>query len=179
MLTYFPYNILFHLRLPIYRRFANQKNNLKNYVHMYIFMYICTYHVHLISTLMSGKDKYEKDKSNGNLLWPLCPEKCWIFRTVLIGEMCHIGAPTVHLHVHRLPYVMKLFLLWQILLPCQDLINICIIMVNQSKNEDTSTLHLCAQLYSKLDWMADVSVVLQQEDMVALPYLATISACWD
>ena len=53
---------------PIYRRFADQKTNFKMYVHMYIFMYICTYQVHLILTLMSGKGKYEKDKSNGDLL---------------------------------------------------------------------------------------------------------------
>jgi hypothetical protein len=32
---------------------------------------------------------------------------------------------------------------------------------------------------SKVNWMADVSVVLQQEDVVALPCLATISACRD
>ncbi len=55
-------------------------------------MYICTYHVHLIWTLMSGKHKYEKDKSNGDLLWHLCPEKFWIFQTVLIDEMSYIWA---------------------------------------------------------------------------------------
>ncbi len=31
----------------------------------------------------------KKDKSNGDLLWPLCPEKFRIYRTVLIGEMSH------------------------------------------------------------------------------------------
>ncbi len=38
---------------------------------------------------MSGKYKAEKNKSNGDFLWPLCPEKFWFFRTVLIGEMSH------------------------------------------------------------------------------------------
>ncbi len=52
-------------------------------------MYICTYHVHLIWILMSGKYKYEKDKSNSDFLWLLCHEKFWFFRTVLIGEMSH------------------------------------------------------------------------------------------
>ncbi len=58
---------------------------------MYICTYVCTY-VHLIWILMSGKCKYEKDKSDGDLLWPLCPEKFWIFQTVLIGEIRYIWA---------------------------------------------------------------------------------------
>ena len=41
---------------------------------------------------MSGKDNYEKDKSNGDLLWHLCPEKFRIFRTVLFGEIRYIIA---------------------------------------------------------------------------------------
>ena len=77
------------------------------YVHMYICMYICTYHVRLIRTLMPGKHKYDKDKSNGDLLWHLCPDKFWIFRTVLIGEMCYILAAHCTASPNRLRFTLQ------------------------------------------------------------------------
>ena len=92
MITFFPKNILLIGTVADLSPFRRLKNEFKMYVHMYICMYICTYHVRLIWTLMPGKHKYDKDKSNGDLLWRLCPEKFWIFRTVLIGEMCYILA---------------------------------------------------------------------------------------
>ncbi len=84
---------ILHPSKGLYSSFSKKKSNsLYPNVHMYICMYICTYHVRLIWSLMPGKHKYDKDKSNGDLLWHLCPEKFWIFRTELIGEMCYILA---------------------------------------------------------------------------------------
>ena len=109
MLTYFPKNILLIGTVADLSPFRRLKTNFKMYVHMYICMYICTYHVRLIWTLMPGKHKYDKDKSNGDLLWHLCPEKFWFFRTALIGEMSYIIAAHCICKSYRLPiYVLLL-----------------------------------------------------------------------
>ncbi len=44
---------------------------------------------------MSGKYKDEKDKSNGDFLWPLCPEKCRISEQYLSAKWAIIDTPTV------------------------------------------------------------------------------------
>ncbi len=40
---------------------------------------------------MSGRYKYNKDRSNSDIICRPCPEKFWIYQTILIGEMSHCG----------------------------------------------------------------------------------------